>query len=618
MLMRPKTLTVLGNSVLLSGTVALSAVVVAVPLAWLTTRTNLPGSSMWRTLLAMPLVIPSYVGALVIVAALGPKGIVQSLLEPFGVERLPSIYGLFGSWLTLTLFTFPYVFLPVAASFRNLDPSLEEAARSLGFGPLRTFFTVTLPRLRPAIAGGALLTALYTLGDFGVVTLLRYDAFARAIYVQYRAAMDRGGAAVLAILLVGVSLLVLLLERKVRGQATVHRVGSGVSRRARPVRLGMATIPAVLFCGTVVALSLVLPLAILVGWLLRSPEAAERLAAIPSATLHSMILGASTALVATICALPVAMLLVRRSQRWTRALEQLMYVGYAMPGHRDCPGIRGLRSRHSALPNATDVDRRLRAALPAGSGQRDQGRLAADQPAAGRSGAGAGPHAGRGRHGGHVTPGAFRRAGRCGAGGHDDDERAPGDADSQPYRVGHAASRDLDRRQRWAIQPCGGTGDRADRNHGAADGAAQRARNAMNDDRRERSTALDVADLSMRYDTQPVLNDFDLRVKRGELVALLGPSGCGKTTALRLIAGFERPGSGDDHDWRRSCLRGERDPAALAAAGRAASRHGLPGLRPLSAPLGGAQRGLWSASPDAGSGRADSGCAQDGWSLRHG
>lgn len=332
MLTRPKTLTVLGNSLLLSGTVALAAMVIAVPLAWLTTRTNLPGSAVWRTLLAMPLVIPSYVGALVIVATLGPKGLVQSLLAPIGIERLPSIYGLFGSWLTLTLFTFPYVFLPVAASLRGLDPSLEEAARSLGFGPLRTFFTVTLPRLRPAIAGGALLTALYTLGDFGVVTLLRYDAFARAIYVQYRAAMDRGGAAVLAMLLVGISLLVLLLERKVRGQATVHRVGSGVSRRARPVRLGWAMIPALVFCGVVAFLSLILPLAILTGWLLRSPEATERLSAIPNATWHSLVLGASTAVVATFCALPVAMLLVRGSPRWTWVLEHLMYVGYAMPG----------------------------------------------------------------------------------------------------------------------------------------------------------------------------------------------------------------------------------------------------------------------------------------------
>jgi iron(III) transport system permease protein len=280
----------------------------------------------------MPLVIPSYVGALVVVAALGPKGIVQSVLEPFGVERLPSIYGFFGSWLTLSLFTFPYVFLPVAASLRGLDPSLEEAARSLGFGPWRTFFAATLPRLRPAIAGGGLLTALYTLGDFGVVTLLRYDAFARAIYVQYRAAMDRGGAAVLAILLVGVSLLVLALETKVRGQATVHRVGSGVARRARPVRLGRATIPALLLCGLVVALSLVLPLAILIGWFLRSPETAERMTTIPTATLHSIVLGASTAAVATLCALPVAMLLARSTRRWTRWLERLLYVGYAMPG----------------------------------------------------------------------------------------------------------------------------------------------------------------------------------------------------------------------------------------------------------------------------------------------
>lgn len=332
MLWRAKTLTVLANSVLLSGAVAASAVVLGVPLAWLTTRSSLPGSAVWRTLLAMPLVIPSYVGALVVVAALGPKGIAQSLLEPFGVDRLPSIYGFFGSWLTLTLFTFPYVFLPVAASLRGLDPSQEEAARSLGFGPWRTFFAVTLPRLRPAIAGGGLLTALYTLGDFGVVTLLRYDAFARAIYVQYRAAMDRGGAAVLAILLVGVSLLVLVLEREVRGRATVHRVGSGVSRRARPVRLGFATIPALLFCGLVAALSLVLPLAILFRWLLRSPEATARLATIPSATLHSITLGAATALVATACALPVAMLLARSTRRWARWLEQLMFVGYAMPG----------------------------------------------------------------------------------------------------------------------------------------------------------------------------------------------------------------------------------------------------------------------------------------------
>ncbi|MGH2618124.1 MAG: ABC transporter permease, partial [Thermomicrobiales bacterium] len=183
MLIRTRTLEIMLNTVLLAGTVALSTVVIAVPLAWLTSRTDLPGRRFWSTAAALPLVIPSYIGAVVIVAAFGPRGMVQAALAPFGVERLPSIYGFTGSWLTLTLFTYPYVYLTVRAALRGLDPALEEAARCLGYGPWRTFFAVTLPQIRPAAAAGGLLVALYTIGDFGVVTLLRFDAFTRAIYV---------------------------------------------------------------------------------------------------------------------------------------------------------------------------------------------------------------------------------------------------------------------------------------------------------------------------------------------------------------------------------------------------------------------------------------------------
>ena len=193
----------------------------------------------WSTAAALPLVIPSYIGAVVMVAAFGPRGMLQTALAPLGVERLPSIYGFTGSWLTLTLFTYPYVYLTVRAALRNLDPSLEEAARCLGYGPWRTFFAVTLPQLRPAAAAGGVLTVLYTLGDFGVVTLLRYDAFTRAIYVQYRSALDRGSAALLALLLVAISIAVLAVELRARGNATLHRLGSGASRRGRPIALGM-------------------------------------------------------------------------------------------------------------------------------------------------------------------------------------------------------------------------------------------------------------------------------------------------------------------------------------------------------------------------------------------
>lgn len=331
-LFRVKTAAVVSNSLILAVAVAASTMLIAVPLAWLTSRSDLPGRAFWSTAAALPLVIPSYIGAVVVVAAFGPRGTLQELLAPFGVERLPSLYGFTGSWLVLTLFTYPYVYLTVRAALRGLDPSLEEAARCLGYGPWRTFFAVTLPQLRPAAAAGGLLTALYALGDFGVPTLLRYDAFTRAMYVQYRSAMDRGSAAMLALLLVAVSVTVLVIETRARGAGSLHRLGSGVGRRARPVRLGRGTIPALLFCATIVGLALVLPVAVLAVWLLRSLLAGGDLSGLAVATVHSLTLGFWTALTATVCALPIAILAVRYPRSRARLSERLVYLGYALPG----------------------------------------------------------------------------------------------------------------------------------------------------------------------------------------------------------------------------------------------------------------------------------------------
>ena len=118
------------------------------------------------------------------------------------IDSIPSIYGFWGSFPSLTLFTFPYVLLQVRATFTRLDPSFDDAARSLGHGPWRTFLRTTLPLLRPSIVAGSLLSALYAISDFGVVTLLRYDTFTRAIYTQYRSSFNRSNAAVLALVLV--------------------------------------------------------------------------------------------------------------------------------------------------------------------------------------------------------------------------------------------------------------------------------------------------------------------------------------------------------------------------------------------------------------------------------
>ena len=108
-----------------------------------------------------------------------------------------------------------------------MDPSMEESARSLGKGPIRTLVTVTVPMLRPAIAAGSLLVALYVLSDFGAVSLMRYETFTWSIYQQYQGAFDRSIAAVLSLVLVCFAVAVLVLEQWSRGRIRYHRTGAG-------------------------------------------------------------------------------------------------------------------------------------------------------------------------------------------------------------------------------------------------------------------------------------------------------------------------------------------------------------------------------------------------------
>jgi iron(III) transport system permease protein len=331
---RGKTLAVLARSVALAAIVTAASVAVAVPLAWLTVRTDLPGRRVWAVLTALPLVIPSYVGGLVLVSVLGPRGFAQGALAPLGVERLPEIYGLPGAVLALTLFSYPYVFLMVRGALRGTDPALEEASRSLGSGALATFFRVTLPQLKPAIVAGALLVALYSLSDFGAVSLLQFDSFSREIYTQYRSAFDRTPAAILALMLVTLTAAILVLEARARGRARYHRSTAGTTHPhgGRVVTLGRWRWVALLFCAGVVLLALVVPVGVLVFWLSRGLAAGEPLRLLWGAAFNSVYVSGLAAGAAALAALPVAILAVRYRGRVSGFVERLSYLGYALPG----------------------------------------------------------------------------------------------------------------------------------------------------------------------------------------------------------------------------------------------------------------------------------------------
>lgn len=333
LLIQRSVLDTLIRTVYLSVAVTAATVTIALPIAWLTVRTDLPLRRFWAVLTVLPLVIPSYVGALVAITALGPKGLVQQMLEgPFGIERLPGIYGFSGSLLVLSFLSFPYVLLSVRAALWNLDPAMEEAARGLGLGTWATFRRVTLPHLRPAIAAGGLLVALYTLSDFGAVSLLRFNSFTRVIYLQYETSFDRTLAAASSLVLVMIAFALLVTEARARGRSRYHRSAVGSARSPSLIRLNAWRWPALLGVASVVAVSLAMPVAVLTYWLVRGLEAGESLSFVWEALFNSAYVSLLAAVVTLAAALPVALLTVRHAGWLSSLLERVTYIGFALPG----------------------------------------------------------------------------------------------------------------------------------------------------------------------------------------------------------------------------------------------------------------------------------------------
>ncbi|MFC7226805.1 iron ABC transporter permease [Salinirubellus salinus] len=329
LLTRPTTVQVFLNSALLVVGVTTASILLGVPTAYLTVRTDLPARRAFTVLLAMPLVVPSYIGAFAFVSAFGPRGQLQDLLAPFGVEQLPSIYGLGGTVLVLTLYTYPYVYITTRASLQSMDTRLVDAARTLRHTKWQAFKRVTVPQIRPAVAAGALLVALYTLSDFGTPAIMRFDAFTRVIFVEYNDVLGGGRdlASLLSLQLVVVTFVILAVESRVRGSG----VESDRTGRGTTVRLGRWRWPAVAACLAVASLALVVPLGILALWLVRG-SATPSLAFQPTYALNSVAVAAAAALVCALAALPIAYLSTRSDHPLPWLLERASYVGYAVPG----------------------------------------------------------------------------------------------------------------------------------------------------------------------------------------------------------------------------------------------------------------------------------------------
>ncbi len=324
-----------GRSVWLGLTVSGAAIVVGTGLAWLTTCTDLPGRGLWGALAPLPLVFPSFVGATALVAGFASGGLLEQILAPLGVGSLPNVRGFFGAWFVLTLFTYPYVYLPTAARLAVVSPSLEESARLLGRKSLGVFVSVVIPQVSAAVAAGGMLVFLYVISDFGAVTLLGYDTLTEQIYADRL--FDQPRAMALALVLGLTALIVVAAERwtnRRRPAAEAAEVARSVM-----VALGRWRWPASAAVAAFVGNALIGPLAVLGWWAWRGLWAdvstvglRTDAGALVVPMLRSAAVSLVTAVVTVAVVLPVAWLTTRYRSRIGSWANSMMVAGFALPG----------------------------------------------------------------------------------------------------------------------------------------------------------------------------------------------------------------------------------------------------------------------------------------------
>jgi iron(III) transport system permease protein len=310
-LSRPRVISLVFNTVGLASAVTLTAVGLGTVIAALITRLRIRARGTWLLVSALPLAVPSY-------------------LASYGwLVLIPGLNGFGPSYVLLSAVTIPYVILPVAAALRGTSADGEAVARTLGLGPIAAFWSVTWPQVRPAAIAGGLLVFLYTLSDFGLVAMLRYQTLTWGVQQAYSASFDRSQAAVLALLLVVIALIVVAAERSARGQVTsTTATYLPLEEVSTPLRVG-----ALIAIATPPVLGVLFPL---IGLGLRLGQA-ETLREIDyprlvAATVSTIGVSVAAAVVAVLFALPLAALAARYSTRWVQAMESLGYLSNALPG----------------------------------------------------------------------------------------------------------------------------------------------------------------------------------------------------------------------------------------------------------------------------------------------
>jgi iron(III) transport system permease protein len=316
----------------------------AMPLAFAIARLHIPGKLLLIALAALPLVLPSFVGAYALLLLLGRSGVVTQALNAWGIP-FGSIYGMPGIVAVYTLTLYPYVLLPTVAGLKAVDVCVEEAAQGLGSSRARTFRTITLPIVIPSVLSGTLLVLIETLENFGVPAVLAEDmpilsVEAYKLFIG-ETATNPSAAGVLGVLLIALTSTVLILQRRYLAS---RRFATGARTASPPIGVARGwRILATAYCWGVVLLALVPFFAIVAlsfmefrGPVLHAAFSlrnyADLLATASGPLANTLLFATLAAIAAALIGVPIGWVLVRTRSAWTSLLDVTATLPFAVAG----------------------------------------------------------------------------------------------------------------------------------------------------------------------------------------------------------------------------------------------------------------------------------------------
>ena len=324
------------NSLILMTGVCVGVTLLGTCTAWLIANCRFPGHKVFGWMLILPLAMPAYVMAYVYTDFLEYSGPLQTALRLiFSWENsneywFPEVRSHGGAIVLLSLVLYPYVYALARAAFSAQALSLLEAGRMLGHGPIKVFFSVSLPLARPAIVVGVTLASMETLSDFGTVDYFAVRTLTSGIFDVWFGMENQSGAAQIALVLLTFIILLVWLERTSRKKQKIN-TSSRMNSTVRFELKGWRSALAIICCGLPIFFGFLLPaiiLAIYSSYSFNLFKYADYLAY----TGNTLFLATGTAVLCMMLGIFIGYS-QRLSSHWSVKLAtRISTIGYAIPG----------------------------------------------------------------------------------------------------------------------------------------------------------------------------------------------------------------------------------------------------------------------------------------------